>query len=604
MIVYSETNEETTELEKEILKAPTLPNHVQGDGRYLMSLLKSFLEQTATQVNLANGFTADEIDPTAGKYITPKNFFLSFTRLGGQLSWNHLNDVSELAFYEVRENQDFGNNIGLLERTLENFSWKLPVTYVGTVYLYAANKDGEYSAPAVINYTKPRPDAPTNITITKTSEGTLISFSEIPSNCIGANIYLNGKQYQSQDNLFLLKETVEMERIEVAFYDQFGEGERGVLYLILPDVTGFLVERNGSELDFYWDAVNIYNIKYVVKISQTLSWEEGIELFRTATNDKNRIIYPKRGEYYLMVKAYDENGNYSKNAAYQFMTTESDISRNVILEFDQRDVFYNGTKINVFYDPLVDGVTLDREATKGEYLFDVQLDQNYRARNWLEFDALSVSNTGLTWEDATIAWEDAKQPWAGIIGNVDSTVFKSEIALKRTVGIETVFAADLNGDLTTEKGTEPFENKNADSFSNGRWALGLDVSILTKLAYDTGVKTNAFSLVFFLKTTKEINDTIILSLSNENDDYLTLGYDKRLQQFYLRASDGQNIFVPYKTKNMIEYFIFGVIQGENDRTLYIYPYTSEKTLTGQINAKPLGVLDKLYCYPKIIFKEM
>jgi hypothetical protein len=49
------------ELEKTILNVPNLPNHIQGDGRYLMSLLKSFLEQTAEQVNLANGFSAEDI---------------------------------------------------------------------------------------------------------------------------------------------------------------------------------------------------------------------------------------------------------------------------------------------------------------------------------------------------------------------------------------------------------------------------------------------------------------------------------------------------------------------------------------------------------------
>ena len=174
------------DLEKKILEAPKLPNHIQGDGRYLMSLLKSFLEQTAEQVNLANGFSAEEINPEAGGYPTPRDFFLTFTRLGGELSWSHLFDVSELAYYELRSNQDIGQTNGLLERTLDNASDKLPTNYVDTIYLYAVNREGVYSNPAIINYSKPRPDAPKDITVTKTSEGALITFLEIPSNCIGA----------------------------------------------------------------------------------------------------------------------------------------------------------------------------------------------------------------------------------------------------------------------------------------------------------------------------------------------------------------------------------------------------------------------------------
>lgn len=44
-----------------ILRVPDLPNVVKGDGRYLMTLLRDFLAQTAHEVNLANGFSAEDI---------------------------------------------------------------------------------------------------------------------------------------------------------------------------------------------------------------------------------------------------------------------------------------------------------------------------------------------------------------------------------------------------------------------------------------------------------------------------------------------------------------------------------------------------------------
>lgn len=122
------------DLEKKILEAPKLPNHIQGDGRYLMSLLKSFLEQSVEQINLANGFSAEEINPEAGGYPMPRDFFLSFTRLGGELNWSHIYDVSNLAYYELRMDDNIGSSFGLLERTIENHSVMLPPNYVDSVY--------------------------------------------------------------------------------------------------------------------------------------------------------------------------------------------------------------------------------------------------------------------------------------------------------------------------------------------------------------------------------------------------------------------------------------------------------------------------------------
>ena len=380
---FAEDTETTEEEKATALKVPDLPAVIQGDGRHVMSLLKDYLAESTKQVNLANGFTQEDIDDEAdGAVQTPRNFTLTFTRDGGRFTWDHIRDIASLAFYELRTDVYVGEETGLLERTVNNYSTAMPVTFVGHVYLYAFNQDGLYSNPAEILYNKPRPDAPTNISITTNADGTMVTFSEIPNNCIGAYVYIDNKRYTAYDNVYIISDDIEgVEQIKVSFFDQFGEGEQGILYLVLPDVTGLLVERNGPELDFYWDPINIYNVKYVVKVCSELSWERGTELFRTATNDKNRRLYPNRGDYYLMVKAYDEHGNYSKNAAYQFMTTETDISRNIILEFDQADTAYSGSKLNVYYDPVLSGVTLEADATYGEYIFNVELDQEYKARN-------------------------------------------------------------------------------------------------------------------------------------------------------------------------------------------------------------------------------
>ena len=175
------------DIEVTLLKCPELPNTVQGDGRYLMSLLKDYLEAITIQTNLANGFTAEEINPDLGLYPTPRNFFLAFNRLGGEFSWSHLLDISELAYYELRTDTNIGEQTGLLERTIDVTSYVMPVKRSGSAFLYAVNKDGKYSNPSEIKYAKPFPDSPQDIALTSSASGQLITFGAIPSNCIGAN---------------------------------------------------------------------------------------------------------------------------------------------------------------------------------------------------------------------------------------------------------------------------------------------------------------------------------------------------------------------------------------------------------------------------------
>ena len=50
--------------EKKILIIPDLPTAIQGDGRHLISLLRKYLKSVNEQVNLANGFTEDDVEAT------------------------------------------------------------------------------------------------------------------------------------------------------------------------------------------------------------------------------------------------------------------------------------------------------------------------------------------------------------------------------------------------------------------------------------------------------------------------------------------------------------------------------------------------------------
>lgn len=575
---------------------------MKGDGRYLMTLLRQFLTETAREVNLANGFTAEEIksDGTS-KVPDVKNFHLTFDRLGGVLEWDHTSKLDNLAYYEIRTNANVGGDIGLLERTRENTSTKLPLTYVGHVYCYVVLKDGEASAGAVIRYTKARPVAPTDLALTKDQQGTIVSFLAIPLDCIGANVYVNDEKYSVTDNLFLYTGGEVIKTVRVAYYDQFGEGESTTIYCEIPDVTNFIAERNDSQLYFYWDAIPIHGVHYIVKVGAVPDWDRALTIFDTKDN-KHRYIYPNVGDYYMLIKAVDEHNNYSKNAAYVYLTNRQDEHKNVIVELDQKAVAYGGTKVGMYYDAVGEQLKLDRDVNHGEYVIDVQLPQKYRARNWLDFACIGQTNDTLCFDDMAWLWdseEAARTVWNGTVGDLNGVQVRQEIA--RYVGVtgdDTLDAIELNDSLTSTKGTTPTDSHDV-VYAQGRWHAGLTVGDTTRLAYAYSVP-KTFSLSFCATVKSGLGDVMIATLENDSGGFLVVGYDAKASCFYVRGSDGVTVRTgKIAPANGRDWYTLAVSQSETERTLYVYSLNYDKTVSGNAKAKPVSTFSAVYFYPKL-----
>lgn len=584
-----------------ILKAPDLPTVVKGDGRYLMTLLRQFLTETAREVNLANGFTAEEIKSDGTSKVSDvKNFHLTFDRLGGLLEWDHTSKVDDLAYYEIRTNANVGSKIGLLERTRENTSTKLPLTYVGHVYCYVVLKDGEASAGTVIRYTKARPIAPTDLALTKDQQGTIVSFLAIPLDCIGANVYVNDEKYSVTDNLFLYTGGEVIKTVRVAYYDQFGEGESTTIYCEIPDVTNFIVERNDSQLYFYWDAIPIHGVHYIVKVGSIPDWDRALTIFDTKDN-KHRYIYPNVGKYYILIKAVDEHNNYSKNAAYVYLTNQKDEHKNVIIELDQKAVAYGGMKVGMYYDAVGEQLKLDRGVNHGEYVIDVQLPQRYRARNWLDFACIGQTNDQFCFDDMAWLWdseEAAHTVWNGTVGDLNGVQVRQEIA--RYVGITDDAVLDImqmDGGLTSTKGTDPADSHGI-SYAQGRWHTGAMVGDTTRLSYAIDVP-KTFTLSFNVTVKNGLGDVLIATVAGD-DGFLVLGYDAKASCFYVRGSDG----VTVTTKEIAppfgrDWYTLALSQSETVRTLYAYSLNYDMTVSGNATAKPVGTFSTIYLYPKL-----
>ena len=611
------------ELEKTILPVPELPAVIRGDGRDALSIIRRYLKSMSEQVNLANGFTAEEIYLSTDVQ-TPKNFFLTFDRLGAQFTWDHIRNIDTLLYYELRTNENVGSDNGLLERTRETESTVIPVSFSADVYLYAVTTDGKVSAPAKISYTKMRPEEPEDLALTKNNEGTLITFLEIPSDCIGANVYVNGKKYVVYDNIFLYPttESEQIKTVEVAYFDSFGEGQRAILSVYLPDVTRFMVERNGDSLDFYWDPINIYGIEYVVRLGIMPEWESAIEIFRTNLN-KKKYICPKAGEYYLLIKAVDEHNNYSENAAWVSTINSSDINRNVILASNQQDTLYSDSKVNMYYDAVSESLKLDYGMFYGEYVARIELPQEYRARNWLDYQCISMAENHVIWDEAVFTWDSEEaetRRWSGVATDNNTLKIRTQIAkYQGKLSDDVVDNISLNNTLMTDRGALPTESESAVTFREGRWANGLFVDNSTRLSYTDQEIPQTFSVVLNVKVTEALRECAYLTIKTytdlvwdnalsswddaewswddapQNDTaWLMLGHSQG--EIFLRGSDGVYMKIPNVASER-DWLTFGISQSDTHRTLHVHSLTHNKMYTVKAEARPIKAFDMLYLYP-------
>lgn len=611
------------DIEKKLVEAPELPNIVKGDGRYVMSQLRKFLKQMAIQVNLANGYTADEIAPSPSGLAAPANFVLQFDTTGGHFSWRHVTYLDKLAYYELRLDQNVGASVDLLERTIETHSDAMPTSAAGRVYLYAVLTDGTYSAASILTYNKPRPEAPQDISMTRNEQGILITYTFVPLDCIGAHIYINGIMYETDDNIFLYTGDESVDEIQVAYYDSFGEGERGYLYLKIPVVENFIVERNGSYLDMQWDGVPVYNVGYVVKAASVPVWESGVELFRT-TRTKNKLEYPLAGDIYFMIKAYDPHGVYSDDAALYLLSSAPDATRNHVIDFDQYEARYAGNKINMYYDDVAGGLRLTDDAFTGEYVFKGELPQTYRARNWHEEQVSAVENTDLRVVDLDFSIADEESAYVtcmgGILGDADSVQLRAQIARSVSTAAEDLFLIPLAGDLLSTTGVGPVESQHADTYDYGRYDLGLETDSLTRLKYNFSNHSERFGFIFHIKvmdvTTRCVFAKILFDVSllttatstfpltdvraqqpckrfSISGGYIEIGYDGA---FYAEDSNGVRMELQAAARSP-DWLSFGLSQSADTRTLYLSNLNTLPTessdfqseiYTAQIEAAPMG----------------
>lgn len=343
------------------------------------------------------------------------------------------------------------------------------------------------------------------------------------------------------------------------------------LEILCPaDVSGFDCVQNERNLEFHWNLVE-GAAYYVLKEGD--SWEYGSTL---ATNAGHFFSYPYAQATSMMfwLKAYTKYGVPCMNPAYCQIEVASIPNRNMLLEYDAVADEWSGIKFNTHVS--ASGLQLDSGKVYGDYIYEIDLGQEYCARNWVERIIKPVSvESALVWKDAHFTWgsETAKKrTWfpVGINGTYNSW---TEIAVYNEESKEDVTdRLSLNNTLVSDvdKKSPAFvtgEPTYKDS-RYGKKGLLMDGICRPKWVGFTNDKT--FSLSFTLYTPYDsVNNYSILTLKNKDGEYLYLHYKEETDEFVCTFSDGREYTLgDFSSRD--DYLHFVISQGDGYFTFIMY----------------------------------
>lgn len=153
----------------------------------------------------------------------PANLSIKYTDVA-TVSWEDVTN-SDIDYYEIRTNENTGENDGLLARTSDTSVVVPLASRTGTIYVFGHNTSKMYGYPAILEYSKalpPKPNAPTVVS----KLGALgITTDEIPSDCSGVKIHINHDIVTSTNNTVQYPCNAGIYNVSYGFYDLFGEGK-------------------------------------------------------------------------------------------------------------------------------------------------------------------------------------------------------------------------------------------------------------------------------------------------------------------------------------------------------------------------------------------
>ena len=359
------------------------------------------------------------------------------------------------------------------------------------------------------------------------------------------------------------------------------------------DVSGFDCVQNERNIEFHWKKVE-GAAYYVLKEGD--DWEYG-NILATTAGQFFSYPYAQATSTQFWIKAYTDYGVSSQYPAYSQIRIASIPNRNMIQEYNAVEDKWGGRMYNTHIN--AEGLQLDSEKVYGDYLYEIELDQEYCARNWIEKSIKPVNEEmELQWKDAHFVWgsEQAKRRMWFPLGVDDLFNSWTEIATYSEDYKDVINERlSLNGTMVSENGLSPVKGYGVPKYEENRFEKGLLIDGSCRPKWKNLDIEKKFSMSFTLYTPNDSTHNYTLLTLKNDEDYLHLHYRASDDKFVVSLSDGTE-FSLADFSGREDYLHFMISQGDGYFTFVIYSLAYDSYVISRKKYTDLKVYNQLALY--------
>lgn len=364
------------------------------------------------------------------------------------------------------------------------------------------------------------------------------------------------------------------------------------------NVSGFDCVQNERNIEFHWNKVEGASY-YILKEGE--SWEYG-KILATSAGQFFSYPYAQATSTMFWLKAYTDYGVPCQYPAYCQLQIASIPNRNMIYTYDAvanewTGTGYSGRKYNTHVNAT--GLQLDTGKVYGDYLYEIELDQEYCSRNWAE-SLVKPANEELElkWKDAHFIWgsEEAKRRIWFPLGEDNAFNSYTEITTYSEENKKSVNdRLSLNGTLVSDNKLNPQSDYGVPKYVESRYEKGLVISASCQPKWKNIELAAKFSLSFILYTPMDsAEDYTLFTLSNGTDK-LRLHFRASDDKFVVSLSSGREFALKdFSGKN--DYLNFMISQGDDYFTFVLYSLTYDSYLISRVRYTDLKTYNQIALY--------
>lgn len=364
------------------------------------------------------------------------------------------------------------------------------------------------------------------------------------------------------------------------------------------NVTGFDCVQNERNIEFRWNKVQ--GATYYV-IREGSSWDYG-NFIGSSAGQTFTLPFAQATQVDFWMKAYTEFGVPCEFASYCTVRIASIPNRNMIYTYDAVEDEWSGLMHRGYVNAR--GFQLEDNSISAEYLYEIELDQEYCCRNWAEKNVQPFSpSKEKIWKELKFTWdsETAKNTtWMPVGTDYTFNTF-TDIAIY--LGNEATSSLDywtLDETLISNTGKTPDVPYGIVSYGQGRFHKGLKIDGHSLLKWQNLEIPKVFSLSVnvMLPIDSDYSYAILTLKNSKTGDWMLLSYNSEGDRFVLTTDTGVEVSAgDFSHPN--DHMTFVVSQGDGYLNLIVYSSVFSLFKNNKIAYKDYKTYDSIALYSDI-----